>query len=85
MGVVSGIVVFVIIWWLVFFTILPHGNRPPEAVEEGMEPGAPEKPRLWKKVGITTVIAFVLLGVFMFVQDQGWISFRGNPFDKTGQ
>jgi len=85
MGTVSGIVVFIIIWWLVFFTVLPHGNRPPVEVEEGMEPGAPERPRLWRKAGITTVIALAVFGIYWVVQDQGWISFRGNPFDKTGQ
>ena len=83
MGIVSGIVVFIIIWWLVFFTVLPHGNRPPEAVEEGMEPGAPAKPRLWRKAGITTLIAIVLFGAFWVINDQGWISFRGNPFEQA--
>lgn len=82
MGIVSGIVTFIIIWWLVFFTVLPHGNRPPVEVEEGMEPGAPERPRLWRKAGITTIIAVILFVGFWVVQDQGWISFRGNPFDK---
>lgn len=85
MGIVSGIVVYIIIWWLVFFTVLPYGNTPPAEVEEGMDPGAPERPRLWKKAAVTTLIAFVLLGAFLFIQDQGWITFRGDPFTKTGQ
>lgn len=76
MGVVSGVVAFVIIWWLVFFTVLPHGNQPSETVEKGHADSAPAKPRLWMKIMITTGITVVLFGVFVFIQDQGWISFR---------
>lgn len=76
MGIVSGIVTFIIIWWLTFFTVLPYGNKPPEEVEAGMEPGAPEKPRLWRKAGITTVVATILFGAYWVIHDQGWISFR---------
>ncbi|HAT36623.1 MAG TPA: DUF1467 domain-containing protein, partial [Rhodospirillaceae bacterium] len=28
MGWTSGVVVYVIIWWMVFFSVLPFGNRP---------------------------------------------------------
>ena len=76
MGIVSGIVVFIIIWWLVFFMVLPHGNRPPENVEKGHADGAPDRPRLWRKAALTTGISVILFGVYFVVQDQGWISFR---------
>ena len=39
MSVTAGIVSFAIIWWMVFFMALPFGVKPPEEVEEGMEPG----------------------------------------------
>lgn len=76
MGIITGIVVFIIIWWLVFFTILPHGNQPPEHVEKGHADSAPERPRLWRKAAITTGVSVVLFLIFYVVQDQGWISFR---------
>lgn len=76
MGILSGVVVFVIIWWLVFFTILPIGNQPPEKVEKGHATSAPAKPRLWLKVAVTTGITIVLLGVFFYIQEQNWITFR---------
>ncbi len=79
MGIVTGIVVFVIIWWLVFFMVLPYGVRPPDSVKEGQDPGAPERPQLWRKAAVTTGIAVVLFGIFWLVQDQGWVSLRLKP------
>lgn len=77
MDVFSLLVVFTCVWWLVFFMVLPFGARPPERVETGMADGAPERPRLWLKAGITTAIAVVLTVVFVLVANSGWINFRG--------
>lgn len=74
MSIASGIVVYVIIWWLVFFMTLPFGVKRAENVDEGHEPGAPEKPMLWIKAGITSVIALLLLGVWWYVSQSGWIT-----------
>lgn len=76
MTIGEGAVAFVLIWWLVLFTVLPHGNRPAETVEKGHAPSAPANPRLWRKVLITTGISIVLFGVFLVIYDQDWISFR---------
>ena len=64
MGTVSGIVVYILLWWWVFFMTLPFGVKRAEVVEEGHDIAAPQKPHLWKKVAATTIIAIVLwLGV----------------------
>ena len=76
MGLISGTLVYVIIWWLVLFMVLPWGNRPPDVVQEGHASSAPENPRLWQKVGITTVIAAVIFTVIYFVAEAGLINFR---------
>ena len=76
MGLISGTLVYVIIWWLVFFMVLPWGNRPPDVVEDGHASSAPENPRLWQKVGITTVIAAVIFTIIYFVAEAGLINFR---------
>ena len=53
MGWISGIVVYIVIWWIVFFLVLPIGVRPPHEVGEEVEPGndagAPVRPYLWRK------------------------------------
>ena len=41
-----------------------------------MEPGAPEKPRTWIKVAVTTVVAGMVFGLVYLVIKSGVISFR---------
>ncbi len=63
MGIAGSIVTFVILWWLVFFTVLPWGVRSQletQDVEPGSEPGAPVRPMLKYKFLITTGITLVL-------------------------
>lgn len=65
MQIVSAIAIYVIIWWLLFYVVLTFGNRTPDAEGErprGAEPGAPAVPRLARRVLITTLGAFVILG-----------------------
>ena len=81
MGWASGVVVFVILWWLVFFMCLPIGVRPPhevgEQAQEGNEPGAPVKTHLPLKLLATTVIAGALWGVARWLIDSGLLSIQG--------
>ncbi len=72
-----GIVVFVIIWWLVLFCVLPWGVRQPHTLEAGHAAGAPENPRMWLRFAVTTLIAAALWGLANYVAASGWISFRG--------
>ncbi len=76
MGWVGTGITFIITWWMVFFMVLPWGVRRSDAPEPGHESGAPENPRLWMKVGVTTGIAIVITGVIWFVAASGWISIR---------
>lgn len=66
MGLVGGVVAFVIIWTVVLFTVLPWGNRPPDEPEVGHAPSAPENPRIGLKFAVTTGIAAVLF-VILYV------------------
>jgi predicted secreted protein len=70
-GWFSGIVVYVIIWWVLFFMSLPWGARSSheagEAAAEGMVESAPLRPRLWLKAGITSIVAAVLWGVAYYI------------------
>ncbi len=72
----TGVMVYVIVWWLVFFTTLPFGVRPPDRIEPGHDAGAPEKPRLWLKALVSSVIAGVLFAGIYYVIDADLISFR---------
>jgi len=75
-GWAPGIVVFIIIWWLVLFCVLPWGVRQPDSLEQVHAAGAPENPRMWLRFVVTTLIAAALWGVAYYVVVSGWISFR---------
>ncbi len=76
MTVFSGIVVYLILWFLVLFMVLPWGVRVPDDPEKGHASSAPSNPRMGMKVAITTVIAAVLWGIAYYVIDSGLISLR---------
>ncbi|WP_259779740.1 DUF1467 family protein [Aestuariispira ectoiniformans] len=76
MTIASGIVIYLISWWLVFFMALPFGVKRSEQVEEGHEPGAPEKPMLWMKAAVTSVIAAVILVIWYYVQQSDLITIQ---------
>ncbi|MEQ8397195.1 DUF1467 family protein [Thalassobaculum sp.] len=78
MDIVSGVVVYVLLWWLVFFVTLPIGVQTPEPsdVERGHATGAPIRPLLLKKVAAATVLAGVLwFGVYAVIASDVY-SFR---------
>lgn len=72
----TGLMVYIIVWWMVLFTVLPWGNRPPETVEQGHADSAPEKPRLWLKALVTTAVATLIWGALYWVIKSDIISFR---------
>ncbi|MDP6564806.1 MAG: DUF1467 family protein [Alphaproteobacteria bacterium] len=77
MSLATGILVFAITWWLVLLMVLPFGVRTTgeaggEAVD-GQAASAPTKPRILLKMAITTGIAGLIVGVAVFVLEQGWV------------
>ncbi|NBB83984.1 MAG: DUF1467 family protein [Alphaproteobacteria bacterium] len=84
MGLISGIVVFVVVWWVVIFAVLPIGVRSlhedeanREAIEtEGHEPGAPVRTDLVKKALLTTAITIVIWLIIFGIVESDLLSFR---------
>lgn len=74
MGPLGIALVFLIIWWVVWFMVLPFGVRPPAQPEPGHAPSAPEKPMLVRKLVITTIITAVIVGALAGVVEAGWLS-----------
>lgn len=72
----TGILSFLVIWWLVLFAVLPWGNRPAENPEVGHAESAPAKPRLGLKFLITTGVATVVFLGLLGIIESGWISLR---------
>ena len=71
MSVTGLAIIYVIIWWIVFFAILPIDvNRDKTVKIDGEDPGSPENPKMLKKfsycTGITTVIFIIIYLLIKF-------------------
>jgi predicted secreted protein len=76
MDIVSGIVVYVLLWWFVFFMALPIGVRVPDQPGEGHATSAPANPLILKKVIAATFIAVALWFVVWGLIEADLYSFR---------
>lgn len=76
MGWATGVMVYLVIWWIALFMVLPLGVRRVENPGRGQETGAPERPDLLRKAIITTILAAVLWIVFYGFYQLDLLSFR---------
>ena len=78
MGWLTAVVVYILVWWVTLFAILPLWVTPTEPGELGHAAGAPRHPYLGRKLMLTSAVAAVIwLGIFILVHEP-WISFRGS-------
>ena len=78
----TGLMVYVIIWWVVLLTVLPWGVKVPDDPEPGHATSAPRNPMMWRKALITTLIAAVFWGVAYWLVESEWLTLRaprGDP------
>ena len=80
MGITGSIIVYVLIWWMIFFSILPVGiQSKKEQFKEridGIDPGAPNNPKIGKKFLITTIITSVIFIVIYYLVRFNLINLR---------
>jgi len=78
MSITEFLVVYVIIWWLVLFMVLPWGisRVDPNELQPGEDHGSPAKGRMVLKLCITSLISAVLLGLYYLVVLSGMVTFR---------
>jgi len=78
MNWLTGIVVYILVWWVSLFAILPLWVTPTEPGELGHAAGAPRRPLMLRKLALTSAVAAVVwLGIYILVREP-WISFRGS-------
>jgi predicted secreted protein len=76
MGIMSGAVLFAVIWWMTFFVLLPVRVKTQGdlgQVEPGTHAGAPQVHHLKRKAWITTAIAAVLWLIIAPIIIMGWL------------
>lgn len=79
MNLTGGVVLFAVIWFMVFFIVLPIRFRSQEEVGEvvpGTPPSAPADAQIGKKARITTLIAIVLWAIIAAIILSGMITLR---------
>jgi len=70
MSITGSLIIFVLIWWIIFFSLLPIDvDRKHKEMVEGADKGSPENPKIIKKIIYTTVItSIIFIGIFMLVK-----------------
>ena len=64
-------IIYIIIWWIVFFAILPIDVERKKMIKiDGEDPGSPENPKMLKKfiycTGITTALFLIIYLLMKF-------------------
>jgi hypothetical protein len=76
MNIVSGIVVYVLIWWWVIFCMLPLNITPIKDNRDGSMPGAPVEHGMKRKVILTSIISFGIWVVIYLIIKSNIISYH---------
>ena len=64
------LVIYLILWWLVFFVMLPFGIERDQDVTFGNDPGAPKKSLIKKKAIISSCITLILTLVAIVIKNE---------------
>ena len=77
MSITGSLVVFVCLWWIVFFAMLPIDvNREKKDNSEGVDPGAPENPKILKKIVLSTAITSIIFIIIYLLVKYEYFNLR---------
>ncbi len=77
MSITGLAIIYIIIWWIVFFAILPIDvNRQKSIKIDGEDPGSPENPKMLKKFIYCTVITTVLFTLIYLLMKFEYLNLR---------
>jgi predicted secreted protein len=81
MSTTGSLIVYISIWWIVFFSVLPIGIKSQNAKFTdklyGNDRGAPKNPNIKKKFLITTLITSIIFLVIYYLVNQNYLNLRG--------
>ena len=70
-------IIYIIIWWIVFFAILPIDvNRIKTEKIEGEDPGSPENPKILKKFIYCTLITTIFFTIIYLLMKFEYLNLR---------
>jgi len=76
MGLLNGVIVFAVIWWIVLFMVLPWGVTNVHTAQSGNEEGAPDNSRILLKFLMTTIITMIIWAFVYFFIGLELVDFR---------
>ena len=79
MSITGGIIIYVNLWMVIFFMVLPFGitNQIDSLdYQKGTDPGAPVESRIKKKILITTFISTVIFSLILVVDQLDLFNIR---------
>jgi len=80
MSITGSVIIYVMIWWVVFFSVLPIGIQSNKETfknnTDGFDPGAPKNPKIAKKFLITTIITSIVFIVIYYLVNNGFFNLR---------
>jgi len=77
LSITGSIVVYVMIWWIVFFALLPIDvNRNKNKKIEGEDSGSPENPKILKKFIYTTIISSIIFLILYYLVQYNYLNLR---------
>jgi len=77
MSITGLAIIYIIIWWIVFFAILPIDVDRKKLIKvEGEDPGSPENPKMIKKFIYCTVITTVLFIIIYLLMKFEYLNLR---------
>ena len=77
MSITGLAIIYIIIWWIVFFAILPIDvERNKSIIIEGEDPGSPENPKMIKKFIYCTIITTILFAIIYLLMKFEYLNLR---------
>jgi predicted secreted protein len=77
MSITGLAIIYIIIWWIVFFAILPIDVERKKLIKiEGEDPGSPENPKMIKKFIYCTVITTIFFIIIYLLMKFEYLNLR---------
>jgi predicted secreted protein len=65
-NILAYLAIYILVWMVCLFAVLPWGARSQSdsgEITHGTDPGAPVSFAVWKKLLVTTILAFIVLAL----------------------
>ena len=81
MGLFNAFFIYLLVWWVMLFTVLPLGVEREETPQKGFDAGAPKYANLKRKLVLNSILSAVFVAILWVLVDTGVIRwgewFRG--------